>query len=150
MQTFNNVYDFVRELRIKNGVKQATLININLITTEIIDLKTINNLLANFNIEIKNISKKQINPDATVVVVNKQMIEYVNNFANNHEQVDKIKTELKRLENEIDRSKQILSNKQFIAKAPKEKVNLEQQKFQQYQEQYAKNLAIYKKIISQK
>jgi valyl-tRNA synthetase len=150
MQTFNNVYDFIRELRIKNSIKQATMININLITNENVNLKEINDILVNFNIHIDQVSSKQINPEATVVVINKQMIEYVNNFSNDTNQIAKIEAELKRLTAEIERSKNILNNKQFIAKAPKEKVAQEQQKYQHYLEQFSKNSEIYKKIVSKK
>jgi valyl-tRNA synthetase len=150
MSTFNHVYDFARELRIKHGLKQSNLITINLITDETISSKEINAILQPFNISIKNIANKRIDQTAATMVIDRQIIEYNNDFLNPQTQTDKIKNELNRLGNEIQRSKKILANKQFLAKAPKDKINEEEKKYHQYQAQYEKNLAIYHDLVSKK
>ena len=48
----------------------------------------------------------------------------------------KLNEEKQKLENEIKRSEQMLNNKNFIAKAPKEKVAIEEEKYKNYKEQY--------------
>lgn len=55
------------------------------------------------------------------------------------ELLSKIKKEISRLQNEVARSEKMLSNPNFIAKAPEEKINQEKEKYQKYQA----DLAIY-------
>jgi valyl-tRNA synthetase len=150
MQTFNNIYDFIRELRIKYAIKQTNQIVVNLITNDHVVLHEINDVLQLFNIKIDKISNKRINKTANVVVIGKQMVEYIDNFIDANIQLEKVKSELDRLENEIQRSQKILGNKQFLQKAPKNKILQEQEKYHQYQTQYQKNLTIYKNLLSKK
>jgi len=58
----------------------------------------------------------------------------------------KLEKEKIRLEGEIKRSKGMLSNPNFIQKAPKEKVELEQQKQETYRKQYEVVLARLKEL----
>ena len=46
-----------------------------------------------------------------------------------------LNAEIERLENEVARGEKMLSNENFIAKAPKEKVALEQKKLADYKKQ---------------
>lgn len=55
---------------------------------------------------------------------------------NKQEELEKITKELARLEGEIKRSTNILSNEKFLAKAPEAKVNEEKDKLAKYQESY--------------
>ena len=55
---------------------------------------------------------------------------------NKQEELEKIAKELSRLEGEIKRSTNILSNEKFLAKAPEAKVNEEKDKLAKYQESY--------------
>jgi valyl-tRNA synthetase len=150
LQIFSSIYDFVRELRIKHGIKQNQLFSLNLITDDPINLLEINNILGPFNIKVNNISNKRIDKQATVVVIENLTIEYTADFIDPSAQLTKINSELKRLESEIQRSQKILSNKQFLAKAPQNKIDEEQRKYQEYQSQYQKNLTIYQNLKSKK
>jgi valyl-tRNA synthetase len=117
-----------------------------LITTDDIELKDINGLLDYFNISIKKIGTKRINTKANVKIIGKQIIEYFDDFVDPADKLVKLNKEKIRLENEIKRSQNILSNKKFLQHAPNEKVKEEQAKFAQYQEQYQKILEHIKKI----
>ncbi len=55
------------------------------------------------------------------------------------ELLSKIEKEISRLQNEVARSEKMLSNPNFIAKAPEEKINQEKEKYQKYQA----DLALY-------
>ncbi|WP_425289725.1 hypothetical protein [Spiroplasma endosymbiont of Notiophilus biguttatus] len=55
--------------------------------------------------------------------------------SNKEEQLAKLKQELVYIENEIKRSKDILSNQQFLAKASPTKVEIEKRKLEKYQNQ---------------
>ena len=52
----------------------------------------------------------------------------INNESGKAEMIERIKKEIATLENEIARCEKMLSNPNFIDKAPKEKVELEQNK----------------------
>ena len=49
---------------------------------------------------------------------------------------EKLLTQLKKLEGEIKRCQNMLSNEKFTSKAPKEKVELEKNKLADYQSKY--------------
>jgi valyl-tRNA synthetase len=112
----------------------------------------LNQILTLFNIKIEVISPTRINNEAIITVAETQIIEYLkeDNPSSTKEEIDKIKANIARLENEIKRSQSILSNQQFLTKAPPEKVKFEQTKYQQYQEQYKENIVIYQSMISKK
>ena len=54
---------------------------------------------------------------------------------NKDEERKKLQAEKERLDKEIARSRDILSNAGFLAKAPKEKIEAEQRKLEDYQKQ---------------
>ena len=60
----------------------------------------------------------------------------MNEVVDKKAELQKIEKELQRLQNEINRSKNMLSNDRFISKAPKEKVEEEQNKLVNYQNSY--------------
>src|SRR5690606_9800743 len=51
------------------------------------------------------------------------------------------------LEKEIERSKNLLSNENFIKKAPKEKLDIENEKYQNYEKQYKDVIEKLKKHV---
>ena len=60
----------------------------------------------------------------------------MNEIVDKKAELEKIEKELERLESEIKRSKSMLSNEKFISKAPKEKVDEEKNKLNNYQNSY--------------
>ena len=48
------------------------------------------------------------------------------------EEIKRLETEKSKLESEVERSNKILSNKGFLAKAPKEKADIEKEKLEKY------------------
>lgn len=58
------------------------------------------------------------------------------NYIDKEAENAKLKEQLKRLEGEIKRCENMLSNQNFIAKAPKEKVDLEKEKLEDYRSKY--------------
>jgi valyl-tRNA synthetase len=150
MMAFNNIYTFARELRTKTGIKQASVINVKLITKEKIQIKNLNQLLQHFNVNVQEISNKRINHDAKIVTFDNHIIEYENEYLSKEQEVQKLQSELKYFENEVKRSQNILANKSFVAKAPKEKVALEKNKLQKYLEQQQKITSTLKQILEKK
>jgi valyl-tRNA synthetase len=150
MDVFNNVYDFARELRIKRSIKQATIIKINLITNGSIELEQLNEILKPFNVVVNTVSKERVDSNSTITTSGSTVIEYTDTFTNTSSQIKLLESEIQKLQLELERSKNILSNKQFLAKAPKDKVQEEQAKLQTYEEQYQKKQLIYKNLLSKK
>ena len=60
----------------------------------------------------------------------------MNEIVDKKAELEKINKELERLESEIKRSQSMLSNEKFISKAPKEKVDEEKNKLNNYQNSY--------------
>ncbi|QBF34554.1 valine--tRNA ligase [Mycoplasmopsis phocirhinis] len=90
--------------------------------------------LANAQIKINN---DTVYVDGDIVVNIEQSIEQKNEYINS------IKSKIGELENEIERAQKMLNNPNFIAKAPSNKIELEQQKLQKYTkelEQYKEEL----------
>jgi valyl-tRNA synthetase len=150
MVAFNNIYTFSRELRTKAGIKQASVINVKLITKEKIQIDNLNQLLQHFNVKVQQISSKRINQDAKIATFDNHIIEYENEYLSKEQEVQKLQSELKYFENEVKRSQNILANKSFVAKAPKEKVILEKNKLQKYLEQQQKITSTLKQILQKK
>jgi valyl-tRNA synthetase len=145
MSAFTSIYTFARDLRIKAGIKHATVINVKLITKDKIKKEELNELLQKFNTTVQTVSNKRINNDAKIITINEHAIEYENDFLDSSLEKQKLESDLKHFEMEVKRSETILANKSFVAKAPKEKVILEKNKLQQYKDQYQKIAAALKK-----
>jgi valyl-tRNA synthetase len=120
-------------LRIKHSLKNTQLISINLITPHKLVLNKINALCQLFNIQIMHIATKRINHQFAVLVLDELTIEYDHNFTDQQLQKQNLLKEKVLLLAELERSKLILNNPNFLAKAPKNKVILEKSKQQQYQ-----------------
>jgi valyl-tRNA synthetase len=123
-------------MRIEFGIKNSNVININLITKNKLDMSYLNELLLPFNVKIDHISLARINLDANIKTFDTVAIEYQNQYEKPEEIKKNLQKEFDYLTSELQRSKNILANASFIAKAPKEKVNLEKQKLAQYEQRY--------------
>lgn len=127
----------IRELRIKYSIKKDVIININLVDNDLIkQQKFIINYLNIYKINVNKIAKKRINNNWDIINLKNSIIEFNNTFISKQDELNKLNKQKLFLEAELKRSKQILSNKNFIAKAPKQKVDLERDKYAKYQENY--------------
>ncbi len=149
-QTYSNlfiqVFNSIKDLRIKYSISRSTLLNINILTTDKIKLDLINQYLNKFNININNVSKARVNLNWDMISIGDIAIEFENNFVDKTKLLEKLNKQLKDLENELKRSDNILNNKNFLLKAPKEKIAIEQQKRKTYQTQYDQVKQEIKKI----
>ncbi|GHU32797.1 hypothetical protein FACS1894166_06860 [Bacilli bacterium] len=130
------IYSFARALRVKHGIKQATQININLITRHQIKFTDINTLTNMFNINIEKMDDCRINHKANIESIGDVVIEYENIYTDTNKEKEKLEAQLMKIDAEIKRSTMILSNSSFISKAPADKVQAEKKKLEQYQTQY--------------
>jgi valyl-tRNA synthetase len=134
IQYFVNIVSVIRDLRIKHSIKQAHVIKVNIINNKKIDVNKINQLLDKHNIKIEKLISKTSTND-NLIITNNLTLEYINDFMSQAQNLDVINKKIIFLQNEVKRSENILSNQNFINKAPIEKVNLEKQKLNDYQKQ---------------
>lgn len=127
----------IRELRIKNHIKKDVNININIIDKNLInEQKFVVSFLNNYKIVVNKIDSKRINSEWDIINLDSSIIEYHNTFVSKTNELAKLNKQKLYLEAEIKRSEQILANKNFIAKAPKQKVDIEKTKYKKYKEDY--------------
>lgn len=127
------IRDFRSEFNISN--KERVLYYFEECEKNIIIVELINKI-ANSKIEKNNNSPYSKNGITIYIKLSTNLIE---------EEKVRLKKEVEKLIIEIERSKNILSNKKFIESAPKEKVDLEKTKF----EKYKKELDLYNQKIKE-
>jgi valyl-tRNA synthetase len=125
MNNFITSYTYVRSTRIKQLIKSNEIVEIYFTDVD----KELENILSKYNIKI--------NPslDKNNAEIFENITYYIKN-KNTKQDPNELKSKLDKLELELKRSKAILSNKSFITKASKEKIEQEKQKQKQYQEEY--------------
>ncbi|WP_400254952.1 valine--tRNA ligase [Spiroplasma endosymbiont of Cleonymus obscurus] len=137
IEIIGNIREIRKELNL--SLKLPLTIHINT-TNSFFELEknTLNPYLLQLtNSQIVTISDSPLSVNNKIIkIINSAVIEInVSNLFNKEEQLAKLKEELVYIENEIKRSKDILSNQQFLAKAPPTKVEIEKQKLEKYQNQ---------------
>ncbi|MBR5048783.1 MAG: valine--tRNA ligase [Erysipelotrichaceae bacterium] len=132
-----SVISIIRQLRVDYDIKPSTMIEIT--------LKDENGKLIDADVEMNNMLTKLARVRCTneqsddmivrplssgsLAVSASQIIDYQAEY-------DKLLKEQARLEGEIRRSEGMLNNQNFIAKAPKEKIDNEKEKLESYRSQY--------------
>lgn len=135
----------MRELRSNYQIKKQQVIEIWLDVTNHkptingITITLINDFIFKMvNSEIKGILKEKVLKQTYITIpLTDVILEVVaNDIIDLAAEQTKLTAELKRLEQELTRSKNILDNKNFLAKASPEKIQVEQEKYTKYLEQY--------------
>jgi len=145
----------IREFRTKNNVKKEIKLDLNIanLNSKLLNIfggseTKINMLLKAFvNSKIVSLNAESLKNNSSIAIQN-FFVEIDNvSFFNKNQELKELASKLESLEEEIKRSKAILANKNFLAKAAKEKILSEKEKFENYQEQYQ---VILKKIADLK
>ena len=127
-----NIFIKLRDYRMKNSIKKEEVINFDYSTSTQFDKNKMNNLLKKNNFFLCNFVKK-IDPNKMVIKIDSDLI--ILNKIDKHKTNQQIQKYLSFLDGEIKRCRSLLDNKNFILKAPKEKVELERKKLKKYLEQ---------------
>ncbi|WP_342261592.1 valine--tRNA ligase [Spiroplasma endosymbiont of Notiophilus biguttatus] len=137
IEIISNIREIRKELNL--SLKLPLTIHINTTNSFFeVEKNTLNPYLLQLtNTQIVTISDSPLSVNNKVIkIINLAVIEInVSNLFNKEEQLAKLKQELVYIENEIKRSKDILSNQQFLAKASPTKVEIEKRKLEKYQNQ---------------
>jgi valyl-tRNA synthetase len=145
-ELFIDIYSNIKTLRIKNNIKNTKIININIVTTKNINIVKLNKYLNNFSIFINNISNIRNTEIKETIILKKYTFEILTAISSKKEEIIKNENLLRKLKLELERCIAILSNQDFIKKAPKEKVLLEENKQRDYQRQYEQVKAIIREL----
>lgn len=121
-----------RELRTENNVKPSKELELQVEGFDLSDSDKSILLRMTKLVVVDSIDDETIVRPISAGKISFKMSEVVNK----QEELEKITKELARLEGEIKRSTNILSNEKFLAKAPEAKVNEEKDKLAKYQESY--------------
>ena len=121
-----------RELRTENNVKPSKELELQVEGFDLSDSDKSILLRMTKLVVVDSIDDETIVRPISTGKISFKMSEVVNK----QEELEKIAKELSRLEGEIKRSTNILSNEKFLAKAPEAKVNEEKDKLAKYQESY--------------
>ena len=139
-----NIITAVRNIRNEKNVPMSKKIEVKLeVANEelLAFLQAHENYLSRFiNFETLKLSlySDESHEDSTInLLENVKVIIPLNNLINIEEELARLNALEKKLESEVERSTKMLSNPNFLAKAPEAKVKEEQAKLQKYQDQLA-------------
>ena len=145
IEYFKDVQDAIvklRNLRAEHDVKPSKPLDIELVIENDQDLEVFRGFEAYFkkflNTNTLTFSKKLQTKDETILLVGSKILVYVLKADIIDPEMEK-QTLLKQkaqLEGEIKRSEGLLNNKNFVDKAPEQKLRLEKEKYEDYQKQY--------------
>ena len=129
---YADIFIKLRDYRSKNSIKKEEIINFDYVTPTKFNKNKMNNFLKNQNFFLRDFVEKP-NEDKTIIEIDDDLI--ILDKINKHETKQQMQKYLLFLDNEIKRCMVLLNNKNFLLKAPKEKIKLEQEKLKKYLEQ---------------
>ncbi|WPL38470.1 valine--tRNA ligase [Malacoplasma iowae] len=141
-----SIIDLIRVIRFENKLAKKDTFEIVLISKEFnsennATKEEIKNILLSENIVVKDIIDSHKKPthilDGLSLIIN-------NDYQNSEHKKEEIEKEIKFLEFEINRAQNILANKNFVSKAPKEKVEEEKKKLKNYTDRLNEIKKIFK------
>jgi valyl-tRNA synthetase len=145
IEYFKDVQDAIvklRNLRAEHDVKPSKPLDIELVIENQEDLEIFKGFEAYFNKFLNantlTFSQKLQTKEETILLVGSKILVYVLKADIIDPEMEKqtLLKQKQQLEGEIKRSEGLLNNKNFVDKAPEHKLNLEKEKYEDYQKQY--------------
>ncbi len=134
------IIEHIRRIKFDNKLSKKDHFEIAISTNKIKNLEKQKDKIK-LLLESENIFVKEINSNSITnkhVIFDEFSIVILNSFKKDENNISELQKKLKFLESEVNRSEQILNNKSFLEKAPKEKVSLEKKKYEDYKEKLKK------------
>lgn len=135
------IIESIRRIRASNNISIKEHLSINILTKNRIQkfasrIKLYNKYLLSLNVEILHVTNISLMENKITDIIDNFVIEIpTKNLINNEKEIDKLNNMIEKVKFEINRSKNILANADFISKAPKTKVDSEKEKLQKYENQ---------------
>jgi len=145
IEYFKEVQDAIvklRNLRAEHDVKPSKPLDIELVIEHQEDLEIFKGFEANFkkflNANTLTFSSSLQTKEETILLVGSKILVYVLKADIIDPEMEKqtLLKQKQQLEGEIKRSEGLLNNKNFVDKAPEQKLKLEKEKYEDYQKQY--------------
>jgi len=142
----------VRNLRNEYQVAPSKPINVSLevkIPTILKDLKTFDAYLSKF-LNTKDLKYvESVNSDSMIFIAGTKVNVYIekSDLIDLEQEKASLMKQKETLEKELERSSGLLSNKNFVDKAPQEKIDIEQRKYDDYKKQYDDVVVMLKKYV---
>ncbi|MBR4456215.1 MAG: valine--tRNA ligase [Solobacterium sp.] len=136
MDRLISVIQKIREIKTINGLKPSAVLDIEIRDLDGNRLKPDETQQVMLERLAKVTWKQELDGDLAVSTVRSGSL-YIPSaqLMDVSEEIEKMTAEKKRLEGEVKRSRGILSNQGFLAKAPKQKIELEEKKLEDYEKQ---------------
>ena len=132
VDTIKEAIEKVREYKVQNSlVPNAQL---DLFVKSSINLKELYKYLERFSFAKSLTATTEEIKDATSIIL-PNMTLFIKDSINKEELIKKIAKEVESLKAEVKRSKALLNNEKFLNKAPKEKIAIEKEKYENYKKQ---------------
>ena len=133
----------IRNFRSEVKINNNELLKINIVTTNSVFYKLFENSKSHFELikcEVENIYKSKPKNFSGKSLIHKKFEILINGetFSNKIKEI--LVKKIEKLKFEVERSRKILSNEQFVKNAPAEKVNLEKEKLKNYELELEKTL----------
>ena len=133
VDALKNAIEAIRQYKVKNSLTPNEALNISIKTT--FNFKELDKYLIRFSFAKSLTHVENDVKNATSILLPKITL-FIEDDVNKDELKQKLQKDLEKLQSELKRSEGLLNNANFIAKAPKAKVDLEKEKFEEYKKQF--------------
>ncbi len=132
VDTIKEAIEKVREYKVQNSL--APNAQLDLFVKPSINLKELYKYLGRFSFAKSLVVTAEEIKNATSIILPNVTL-FIKDSINKEELIKKITKEVESLKSEVKRSEALLNNEKFLSKAPKEKIAVEKEKYENYKKQ---------------
>ena len=134
VETLKSAIEAIRQYKVNNSLAPNEALDISLKAS--FDFAPLSKYLARYSFA-KSLSLIKEDKQGVSSIVLPDLTLFIEDSVNKDELKAKLNKDLEKVESELKRSEAMLNNEKFISKAPKQKVDLEKAKYEQYKTQYS-------------
>ena len=132
VEALKGAIEAIRQYKVNNSLAPNEALNLYVKAS--FNFEPLTKYLARYSFA-KSLTLIKEDKDNTTSIVLANLTLFIDDSANREELKAKLTKDLEKIESEIKRSEALLTNQNFLAKAPKQKIDLEKEKFEQYKAQ---------------
>ena len=132
VEALKGAIEAIRQYKVNNSLAPNEALNLYVKAS--FNFEPLTKYLARYSFA-KSLTLIKEDKDNTTSIVLANLTLFIDDSANKEELKAKLTKDLEKIESEIKRSEALLTNQNFLAKAPKQKIDLEKEKFEQYKVQ---------------
>ena len=133
VEALKSAIEAIRQYKVNNSLAPNEALDISLKAN--FDFAPLSKYLARYSFA-KSLSLIKEDKQGVSSIVLPDLTLFIEDSVNKDELKAKLNKDLEKVESELKRSEAMLNNEKFISKAPKQKVDLEKAKYEQYKAQY--------------